>query len=40
MKLLIIDDYAQIVESLSTAMDLSGDWVDEAESDGKAFNRR
>ncbi len=41
MKLLIIDEYAEIVESLSTAMELYGYWVDEAEvSDGKAFNRR
>ena len=30
MKLLIVDDYAEIVEILSTAMDLCGHWVDEA----------
>jgi len=41
MILLIIDNYAEIVEILSAAMEPSGHWVDEAGvSDGKAFNRR
>jgi CheY-like chemotaxis protein len=39
MKLLIVDDYAEIVEILSAAMELSGHWVDEAYDGIEAIER-
>jgi DNA-binding response OmpR family regulator len=39
MKLLIVDDYAEIVEILSTTMELSGHWVDEAYDGIEAIER-
>jgi DNA-binding response OmpR family regulator len=39
MRLLIVDDYAEIVEILSTTMELSGHWVDEAYDGIEAIER-
>ena len=39
MKILIIDDYSEIVETLSSAMELSGHWVDDAYDGIEAVER-
>jgi len=39
MKILIIDDYSEIVETLSAAMELSGHWVDDAYDGIEAVER-
>ena len=39
MKILIIDDYPEIVETLSAALELSGHWVDDAYDGIEAVER-